>query len=415
MTKAAEASQLKRKRLPDTDTALRGKLAPGRWSITNAKSLYLNVTPQGGKSWVLRVVANGKRRELGLGSYPDLSLAKAKEEAASYRLIARRGGDPAAERDKRNVVALTFEQAARAAYADHKDSWRNEKHRAQWINTLETYAFPYVGSNPVSTIESADVLRVLAPIWLTKPETARRVRQRMALVMDWAKAHGHRTGENPCSAARTGAGLPRQPKKSEDERHFAAMPYGDVPAFVKALHGDVASRAVALALEFLILTAARTGEVIGAKWSEIDLDNAVWTIPAGRMKAKRRHRVPLTARALEILTEAAKLPKGAGYVFPGTDRDRLSNMAFLMLLRRMGKDCTAHGFRSAFRDWASERTNFPHQVCEWALAHGINDKTEAAYNRTDQFDRRRKLMAAWESFVRGGAKIVSLRAPAQAA
>jgi integrase len=184
---------------------------------------------------------------------------------------------------------------------------------------------------------------------------------------------------------------------------------------VKALHGDVASRAVALALEFLILTAARTGEVIGAKWSEIDLDNAVWTIPAERMKAKRRHRVPLSVRTVEILKEAAKLPKGAGYVFPGTDRDRLSNMAFLMLLRRVGKDCTAHGFRSAFRDWASERTNFPHQVCEWALAHGINDKTEAAYNRTDQFDRRRKLMAAWESFVGGGAKVVSLRTPAQAA
>jgi integrase len=390
----------------DSDTAIRGKLTPGRHRI--AKSLYLNVTAQQGKSWVLRTVVNGKRRELGLGSYPDLSLAKAKEEAAGYRLTARRGGDPAAERDKRHVEPLTFEQAARAAYADHKDSWRNEKHRAQWINTLETYAFPLLGSNPVSSIESADVLKVLAPIWLTKPETARRVRQRMALVLDWAKAHQYRAGENPCSAARSGAALPKQPRKPEEERHFAAMPYAEVPEFIKKLHTNPASQSVALALEFLILTAARTGEVIGAKWSEVDLDKAVWTVPAERMKAKRKHRVPLSPRAVAILQAATKLPKRAGYVFPGTDTDHLSNMAFLMLLRRAGHDVTAHGFRSAFRDWASERTNFPHQLCEWALAHGINDKTEAAYNRTDQIEKRRKLMTAWESYVSGGPKVVQL-------
>jgi integrase len=314
-----------------------------------------------------------------------------------------------AERDKRHAAPLTFENAAREAYEEHKGSWRNEKHRAQWINTLETYAFPIVGSNPVSAIDAPHVLKVLAPIWLTKPETARRVRQRMALVIDWAKAHGHRSGENPCSATRTGAGLPKQPKKLEEDRHFAAMPYADVPAFVASLQEASASRSVLLALEFLILTAARTGEVIGAKWSEIDTAQATWTIPAGRMKAKRRHRVPLSRRALEILNEAAKLPQRSGYAFPGTDTDHLSNMAFLMLLRRMGHECTAHGFRSSFRDWAAERTNFPHQVCEWALAHGINDKTEAAYNRTDQIERRRKLMASWEAFVAGGAKVVPLR------
>jgi integrase len=393
----------------DTDAALRGKnLQAGRYRVD--KALYLNVTPYGSKSWVLRVVANSKRRELGLGSYPDLSLADAREEAARYRKAARRGGDPAAERDKDRVNPLTFEQAARATYEAHKAAWRNPKHQAQWITTLDTYAFPFVGSSPVSTIESPKVLEVLARIWLTKPETARRVRQRMALVFDWARAHGHRVGENPCHAARAGAGLPKQPAKAEDERHFAAMPYGDVPDFIQDLRQSGASASVVLAFEFLVLTAARTGEVVGATWGEIDLKKALWTIPGDRMKAKRRHRVPLTPRALEVLRTAAELPKrpDSDAVFPGVESARLSNMAFLMLLRRMKRDYTAHGFRSAFRDWASERTNFPHQVCEWALAHGINDKTEAAYNRTDQIDKRRKLMAAWETFVCGGAQVVAL-------
>lgn len=390
----------------DSDAAIRGKMKPGRHRV--AKSLYLNVTPQQGKSWVLRVVVGGKRRELGLGSYPDLPLAKAKEEAAGYRLMARRGGDPVAERDKRNVESLSFEQAARAAFADHKDSWRNEKHRAQWISTLETYVFPLVGSNLVSTVETPDVLKVLTPIWLTKPETARRVRQRMALVLDWAKAHQHRSGENPCTAARSGAALPKQPRKPEEERHFAAMPYGDVPGFLKTLRANPASKSVALALEFLILTAARTGEVIGAKWAEIDLSKAVWTVPAERMKARRKHRVPLSPRSVAILKEAEGLKGRGGYVFPGPESERISNMAFLMLLRRAGQEYTAHGFRSAFRDWAAERTNFPHQVCEWALAHGINDKTEAAYNRTDQIEKRRKLMAAWEVYLGRGAQVVPI-------
>lgn len=390
----------------DSDAAIRGKLKPGRHRI--AKSLYLNVTPQQGKSWVLRVVANGKRREIGLGSYPDLGLAKAREEAARYRLTARRGGDPIAERDKDRVDPVTFEQAAREVYEQHKDSWRNPKHRAQWISTLEAYVFGDVGSNPVSTFETKDVLKVLAPIWLTKPETARRVRQRMAMVLDWARAHGHRTGENPCTAARSGAALPRQPTKPEEDRHFSAMPYADVPDFVSALQKGPASQSVLLALEFLILTAARTGEVIGAKWPEVDLDKALWTIPANRMKAQRRHRVPLTTRAIAILREASKLAKRGGFVFPGVETEKLSNMAFLMLLRRMERDCTAHGFRSSFRTWAEERTNFPRQVCEWALAHGINDKTEASYNRTDQVEKRRKLMLAWETYLTGGAKVVAL-------
>jgi len=383
-------------------------MTPGRHRV-EARGLYLNVTADGSKSWVLRVVANGRRRELGLGSYPDVGLAQAKTESARYRQVARRGGDPVAERDKDRIELMTFEQAARAAYDDHKDSWRNAKHQAQWINTLTAYAFDPIGNKPVSTIESPDVLKVLAPIWLTKPETARRVRQRMALVLDWGKANGYRTGENPCNAARSGAGLPKQPMKPEDKRHFAAMSYVNVPGFLEELRAGPASQSVLLALEFLILTAARTGEVLGAKWSEIDLQANLWTIPAGRMKAKRTHIVPLSLRAVAILKDAAKLPRRGDYVFPGIEGAKLSNMALLMLLRRMGKDCTAHGFRSAFRTWAAEKTNFPNQLCEWALAHGITDKTEASYNRTDQRDRRRKLMAAWETFLSGGATLVQLK------
>ena len=218
----------------DSDAAIRGRMTPGRHSV-EAKGLYLNVTPDGSKSWVLRVVANGKRREIGLGSYPDVGLAQAKTESARYRQVARRGGDPLAERDKDRIAPMTFEQAARAAYGEHKDSWRNAKHQAQWISTLEAYAFPIVGSNPVSTIETPEVIKVLAPIWLSKPETARRVRQRMSVVLDWAKANGHRAGENPCNAARSGAALPKQPTKPEEDRHFAAMPYADVPGFVSRL------------------------------------------------------------------------------------------------------------------------------------------------------------------------------------
>jgi integrase len=309
-------------------------------------------------------------------------------------------------RQTRQVVP-TFETAARAVHADNRPTWRNAKHADQWINTLVEYVFPLIGTRPVNQIAAPDLLTVLAPIWLTKPETARRVRQRISTVLDWAKAAGHRTGDNPVTGI--AKGLPKQPERSG---HHAAIPYSTVPAFIETLRKSDSNETVRLAFEFLILTAARTGEVIGAKNSEVDLAGLVWTVPAERMKGGRPHRVPLVPRAAEILNRARQLNPDSSYVFAGRKPDQpLSNMAFLMAMRRMGVDATAHGFRSAFRDWASERTNFPNEVCELALAHSIKSKVEAAYRRGDQLEKRRALMEAWAAFTASSSgKVVRLRA-----
>jgi integrase len=262
------------------------------------------------------------------------------------------------------------------------------------MTSLTMYVFPVMGDKRVDRIETADVLRALSPIWLSKPETARRVRQRMAIVLDWAKAAGHRTGDNPVEGV--GRGLPRQ---SDKRNHFDAIPYPDVPEFVRELSGVPTNEFARLAFEFLILTAARTNEVLKAEWTEMDFVKAIWTIPANRMKAGREHRVPLAKRSLAVL-RAARDISDSRLVFPGREVDGpMSNMIFLMMLRRMGAAFTAHGFRSAFRDWASECTNFPREVCEMALAHSIKDKTEAAYRRGDLFEKRRDLMTAWASYV----------------
>jgi integrase len=254
-----------------------------------------------------------------------------------------------------------------------------------------------MGEKRVDQIETADVLRALSPIWLSKPETARRVRQRMATVLDWAKAAGYRNGDNPVEGV--GRGLPRQ---NEKRGHFAAIPYPEVPQFVRKLPDVQTSEFARLGFEFLILTAARTSEVLNASWAEVDLDKTVWTVPAVRMKASREHRVPLAPRALTLLRSAHEMNDGSQLIFPGRSIDApMSNMIFLMMLRRMGAGFTAHGFRSAFRDWASECTNFPREVCEMALAHSIKDKTEAAYRRGDLFQKRRELMAAWDRYISG--------------
>lgn len=378
----------------------------GRYADGNG--LYLVVDPSGAKRWMLRTVINGKRRDMGLGSTSLVSLADARELASQHRRAARAGADPIAERRRQTAVVPSFAEAARTVHGDYKASWRNEKHAAQWLNTLQDYVFPILGDRPVNRIESPDVIRVLSPIWLTKPETARRVRQRIGTVMDWAKASGFRDAENPVEGAVRG--LPKQPDR---KGHFKALPYQDVPGFIKRLRasGDDASVSK-LAFEFMILTATRTGEVLGATWDEIDTDNALWTIPGKRMKAKAEHRVPLSDRCLEILRAARSLSNGSAYVFASaTPESPLSNMVFLMLLRRLKIDATAHGFRSAFRDWAAERTNFPREVCEMALAHTVSDKVEAAYRRGDLFDKRRDLMHAWAGYLSTEpAKVVPIRA-----
>jgi integrase len=366
--------------------------APGRYGDGNG--LYLVVDPSGAKRWVLRTVVQGTRRDIGLGGLRLVSLAEARAKAQEYRRLAREGGNPVEARRRAKAVP-TFAAASRSTIEQHRVGWKNEKHASAWINTLATYVFPIMGEKRVDQIETADVLRALSPIWQSKPETARRIRRRIAIVLDWSKAAGFRTGDNPVDGV--SKGLPRH---SDRRGHFAAIPYSDVPGFVKTLPDVPASQLARLGFEFLILTAARTNEVLKAEWTEIDIDKAIWTIPAVRMKAGREHRVPLAARSLAVLSSACQIGSGSGLIFPGRQVDvPMSNMIFLMMLRRLGATFTAHGFRSAFRDWASECTNFSREVCEMALAHSIKDKTEAAYRRGDLFTKRAELMTAWASFI----------------
>lgn len=377
-----------------TPVAVRSK-GPGRH--TDGNGLYLVVDPSGARRWVLRTVVHGTRKDIGLGPTSLVSLAEAREKARTLRKVAREDGDPIAIRDKDKLAVPTFSEAARAVHKARAGSWKNEKHAAQWISTLETYAFPVIGTMRVNVIESPDILRVLAPIWLTKAETAKRVRQRMSAVFDWAKAAGHRSNGNPVEGIKNG--LPDQPTQDE---HHAALPYVQVPAFIKRLHSAPVGTSVRLAFEFLILTATRTNETLRAKLSEID--GNIWTIPKEKTKTKKReHRVPLSPRCLEIIIEAKAHAQALGseYLFPGR-KGPLSQMVLLMALRRMKVDVTAHGFRSSFRDWTSEETSFPRDVCEMALAHTIGDKTEAAYRRGDLFEKRRLLMAEWSEYVGGG-------------
>ena len=368
----------------------------GRYADGNG--LYLVVDPSGAKRWVLRTVVKGKRRDIGLGGVSLVSLNEAREKAGGYRKIARQGGDPVAEKRKTEVFVPTFSAAAEHVFEEHKGSWRNEKHAAQWITTLRTYAFPTLGARPVDQIEAPDILRVLGPFWLTKPETARRVRQRIGTVLDWAKVAGYRTGENPVHGV--SKGLPKQGGKDD---HHAALAYSDVPGFVETLSQTGVSEGVRLAFEFLILTASRTNEVLGMMWQEVDDTGRTWTVPAERMKAKRIHRIPLSPRCVEILDRAKQIGAQSAFVFPGRSGDKpLSNMVFLMILRRINLEVTAHGFRSSFRDWAAEQTNFPREVCEMALAHAVENRVEAAYRRSDLFEKRRELMADWARFVISG-------------
>jgi integrase len=293
---------------------------------------------------------------------------------------------------------ITFKACAAAYIAANRTGWRNAKHAAQWDATLASYVYPVFGALPVGAVDVGLVLKAIEPIWNAKPETASRVRGRVEAILDWAAARGHRTGENPARWRGHLENLLPKPAKVRRVEHHAALGYDDVAAFMTELRGQAGT--AARALEFAILTAARTGEVIGARWAEIDLAERLWTIPAERMKGDREHRVPLSDAAIAVIEELRSAELQSEYVFPGGKEGRpLSNMAFLMLLRRMGKgELTGHGFRSTFRDWAAERTNFPGEVAEMALAHAIGDKVEAAYRRGDLVRKRRQLMDAWARF-----------------
>ena len=368
--------------------------------------LYLRVTDDGAKNWVFRFMLNGRPRWMGMGALHTVSLAEARKRAGEHRLRRHDGIDPIearrAERLKARLdsaKAITFKECAESYIKSHRAGWRNEKHGAQWEATLATYAAPIIGKLSVQAIDTGLVLKVLEPIWTAKPETAGRVRGRIEVVLDWAKVRGYRTGDNPARwRGHLDKLLPARGKVRKVEHH-AALPYTELPSFLVALREQEGT--AARALEFTILTAARTGETMLARWTELDLLDKTWTIPAGRMKAGREHRVPLSARALAILEEMQTHRDGDdGFVFPGGKTGKpLSNMAFLMLLRRMKRDdLTAHGFRATFKTWASERTSFQNEIVEAALAHVVGSKVEQAYRRGDMFDKRRKLMQQWATF-----------------
>ncbi len=375
--------------------------------LTDGGGLYLLVAPNGPKSWLLRTLVKGKRCDIGLGGLSLVSLAEAREEAHRLRKIARSGGDPLAERRQSRRPVPSFQDVAQDVHKAHAAGFRNEKHRKQWLSSLAP-AFSAFGSKRVDAITSANVLAVLSPQWLTKPETSRRVLQRIRTIFEWCKAQGFYTGDNPTQGV-----AKVLPKHRTAQAHHQALPYADVPAFIQDLREANAHESVKLALELTILCATRTSETLHATWDQIDLDAKTWTIPGERMKAGIAHRVPLSKRCFEILKRAKALSGGQGCVFPGrTSTKPLSNMALLMTLRRMdGQGLTVHGFRSSFRDWAAERTNFPRAVCEAALAHTLRDKAEAAYNRTDLFARRQQLMDAWAAFATAtSADVVPIRA-----
>jgi integrase len=391
---------------------------PGRYS--DAHQLYLQVQSPTNKSWLFRYTFDGRERFMGLGPLHTIGLEEARERARQARKTLLDGADPlavrAAEAAQRALEAartITFEVAAKTYYQSHEASWKNAKHRQQFLNTLNTYVFPKIGKLPVADIDTGLVLKCIESIWQDKTETANRTRGRIEAVLDWATVRGYRKGDNPARwRGHLSEVLPAR-GRIQKTNHHAALPFVEIPEFMSELRAreGVAARA----LEFTILTVARTGETIGAMWHEIDLKEKIWTIPAGRMKASKEHRVPLSNRALEILRALPREKKNP-FVFIGSRKGGLSNMAMASVLGRIGRDdITVHGFRSTFRDWAAERTAYPNHVVEMALAHVIGDKVEAAYRRGDLFAKRLRLIADWAKFVitkpaSTSAKVVPLRA-----
>jgi len=394
-----------------------GNLAvPGLHFVGVVPGLALQVTPTGARSWTLRVVIGGKRRDMGMGSYPEVTLAKARDKAREARALVRQGIDPILRQQESQSAlraamaeALTFRECAESYIKAHAASWKNPKHRQQWGNTLAQHAYPVLGELMVRDVKQAQVMAVLEPIWITTNETAVRLRGRIELVLDWATARGLRDGLNPARwRGHLDVLLPR-PSKVNNREHHAALPVGDVAAFMVELRA--AEGTGARALEFVILTAARSGEVRGATWAEIDIEAKVWTVPASRMKAGKEHRVPLSDIAVEMLKIQPKMA-GTELVFPAPRGGALSDMTLTAVLRRMRVPAVPHGFRSTFRDWAAERTNYPRDVAEMALAHTIGYKVEAAYRRGDLFEKRALMMSDWAAFLaRAEAKgqVVELR------
>lgn len=378
---------------------------PGLHAVGGVAGLCMQVAPGGARTWILRILIGVRRRDMGLGGFPDVTLAAAREKARKAREMVEQGIDPILQRQRARSLlraeqasAKTFTQCAREYIEVKQVEWSNPKHAQQWTNTLETYAYPTLGKLLVSDVGVPQVLEVLKPIWQTKTETATRVRGRIEAILDWAAVQQYRQGLNPARWRGHLDKMLAEPGKFRKVKHHAALGIDALPDFLVAL------RAVeglgARALEFLILTAGRSGEVRGARWSEIDLEEKVWIVPGERMKGGREHRVPLSQRSLQLLGGLPRM-EGTDLLFPSTKRTQLSDMTLTAVTRRMKVDAVPHGFRSTFRDWCAERTNCPNEVAEMALAHVIENKTEAAYRRGDLFVKRRELMAAWAEFCSG--------------
>jgi integrase len=394
------------------------KLTPERAKQKSSKQglhgdgggLYLCVTSKSAASWVFRFMLKGRAREMGLGSYPEITLDGAREMASDARKVKAKGQDPievrAAGRASQALLganALTFRQCAERYVAAQRENWTNSKHAAQWMASLKTHVMPILGALPVADVDRASVIRVLEPIWKTKMPTASRLRGRIEAVLDWAAAMEYRDGDNPARYKGPLQKIFPTRSKTRMVKHHPALPFAKLPAFIASLTDD--NQLPILALQFTILTAARTGEVIGAKWNEVDFDKAIWTVPASRMKGRREHRVPLSKPALTLLRKLRELPNGRDYVFPGKPKRPIGELAMIKTLHRLGHDnFTVHGFRSTFRDWVEETTNYSGAVAEAALAHVVGDKVEAAYRRGDLFEKRRKLMASWATFCTTPAK-----------
>lgn len=374
----------------------------GRHAVGGVAGLHLRVS-SGHRGWVLRIKVGDARRDIGLGAYPTVGLAEARDKAREMQKMAKAGTDPLHSRREQRSAALalqigekSFDWCVDEFIKAKAEEWRNPKHRQQWENTLRTYASPHLGKLVVRDVDLQHVLACLEPIWKTKNETASRLRGRIESVLDWATVRRYRTGDNP---ARWKGHLDKvllAPSKIQKVEHHAAVPIDQMQDFMRMikLRGGFAARA----LEFLILTAARSGEVRGATWSEVDLDSAVWTIPTTRMKAKREHRVPLSTPAVALLTALPRL-QGCDWLFPGNKAQPLSDMTLTAAMRRMDVDAVPHGFRSTFRDWAGDRTHYPRDLAETALAHSLGNKTEEAYRRGDALEKRRLMMEDWATFL----------------
>ena len=382
--------------------AIKNLSKPGMYTVGGVPGLYLQVLPTGGKTWILRFSLGGKRRDMGLGGYPEIQLASAREKAREAREKVHKGTDPIKEAKeikasaKAIVESFTFEQCALKYIDLHRAGWRNVKHAAQWTNTLKKYVFPKIGALPVQDVTINHVLQTLEPIWTTKTETASRLRGRIECVLNWAKGRGFRSGENPAAwRGNLDAQLP-DPNKVAPVKHHPAVSFREIAQFMVQLRDS--DGIGAKALELAILTGVRSGEVRGAIWNEFDIENAMWTIPGERMKGGRKHRVPLSTPVLKLLSGLPRY-EGVDYLFPSSKGGKLSDMTLLAYMRRQNRSETVHGFRSTFRDWAAECTSYPFEMGEMALAHKISKEVEAAYRRGDLLDRRRAMMEDWAIYI----------------